>query len=61
MVKRLALVAICFSCLTGNALAQDAKAVIANAQKHWAIPNPSPIRDRRRTSRSSSAAPMPPR
>ena len=33
MVKRLALVAICFSYLTGNALAQDAKAVIANAQK----------------------------
>jgi glyoxylase-like metal-dependent hydrolase (beta-lactamase superfamily II) len=33
VVKRLALVAICFSYLTGNALAQDAKAVIANAQK----------------------------
>ena len=33
MVKRLALVAACFASLSGIALAQDAKTVIANAQK----------------------------
>ena len=33
MVKRLALVAICLAYLSGNAVAQDAKTVIANAQK----------------------------
>ena len=33
MVKRLALVAICLASLSGNAMAQDAKTVIANAQK----------------------------
>ena len=33
MLKKLALVAICFAYLTGNAMAQDAKTVIANAQK----------------------------
>jgi len=33
VVKRLALVAICFAFLGGNAMAQDAKTVIANAQK----------------------------
>ena len=33
MVKKLALVAICLASLGGNAMAQDAKAVIANAQK----------------------------
>jgi glyoxylase-like metal-dependent hydrolase (beta-lactamase superfamily II) len=33
VVKRLALVAICLAYLSGNALAQDAKTVIANAQK----------------------------
>ena len=33
MVKRLALVAICLASLCGNAMAQDAKTVIANAQK----------------------------
>ena len=33
MVKRLALVAICLAYLSGTALAQDAKTVIANAQK----------------------------
>src|SRR6266566_2579410 len=33
MVKRLALVAICLAYLCGNAMAQDAKTVIANAQK----------------------------
>ena len=33
MVKRLALVAICLASLCGSAAAQDAKAVIANAQK----------------------------
>jgi glyoxylase-like metal-dependent hydrolase (beta-lactamase superfamily II) len=33
VVKKLALVAICFAYLTGNAMAQDAKTVIANAQK----------------------------
>jgi glyoxylase-like metal-dependent hydrolase (beta-lactamase superfamily II) len=32
-VKRLALVAVCLASLSGNALAQDAKTVIANAQK----------------------------
>ena len=32
-MKRLALVAICLASLSGNALAQDAKTVIANAQK----------------------------
>src|SRR4029450_11742766 len=32
-VKRLALVAICLASLSGTALAQDAKTVIANAQK----------------------------
>jgi glyoxylase-like metal-dependent hydrolase (beta-lactamase superfamily II) len=32
-VKRLALVAICLACLVGNAMAQDAKTVVANAQK----------------------------
>jgi glyoxylase-like metal-dependent hydrolase (beta-lactamase superfamily II) len=33
VVNKLALVAICFACLSGNAIAQDAKTVIANAQK----------------------------
>ncbi len=33
MVKKLAFVAICFAYLSGNAMAQDAKAVIASAQK----------------------------
>src|SRR5262247_2110325 len=33
MVKKLILVAICLACLCGNAMAQDAKTVIANAQK----------------------------
>src|SRR5260221_6125607 len=33
MVKRLALVAICLAYLCGNAIAQDSKTVIANAQK----------------------------
>ena len=33
MVKRLALVAMCLAYLSGNAMAQDAKSVIANAQK----------------------------
>ena len=33
MVKKLALVAICLAYLCGNAMAQDAKTVIANAQK----------------------------
>ena len=33
MVKRLALVAICLAYVCGNAMAQDAKTVIANAQK----------------------------
>jgi glyoxylase-like metal-dependent hydrolase (beta-lactamase superfamily II) len=33
VVKRLALVAICLAYLSGNAVAQDAKTVIANAQK----------------------------
>jgi glyoxylase-like metal-dependent hydrolase (beta-lactamase superfamily II) len=33
VVKKLALVAICLASLNGNALAQDAKTVIANAQK----------------------------
>ena len=33
MLKRLALVGICLASLTGTALAQDAKTVIANAQK----------------------------
>ena len=33
MVKRLALVAMCLAYLSGNAVAQDAKSVIANAQK----------------------------
>ena len=33
MVKRLALVVMCLAYLSGNAMAQDAKSVIANAQK----------------------------
>jgi glyoxylase-like metal-dependent hydrolase (beta-lactamase superfamily II) len=33
VVKRLALVAVCLAYLSGNAMAQDAKSVIANAQK----------------------------
>ena len=33
MVKRLALVAMCLAYLSGNAMAQDAKSVIVNAQK----------------------------
>src|SRR5262247_2929923 len=33
MVKKLAVVAICLAYLCGNAMAQDAKTVIANAQK----------------------------
>ena len=33
MVKKLALLAICFASLAGTAIAQDAKTVIANAQK----------------------------
>jgi glyoxylase-like metal-dependent hydrolase (beta-lactamase superfamily II) len=33
VVKKLTLVAICLACLCGNAMAQDAKTVIANAQK----------------------------
>jgi glyoxylase-like metal-dependent hydrolase (beta-lactamase superfamily II) len=33
MVKKLAVIAICLACLCGNAMAQDAKTVIANAQK----------------------------
>ena len=33
MVKKLALIAICLACFSGNAMAQDAKTAIANAQK----------------------------
>src|SRR5205823_1454141 len=33
VVRKLTLVAICLACLSGTAMAQDAKAVIANAQK----------------------------
>jgi glyoxylase-like metal-dependent hydrolase (beta-lactamase superfamily II) len=33
VLKKLSLVAFCLACLCGNALAQDAKTVIANAQK----------------------------
>jgi glyoxylase-like metal-dependent hydrolase (beta-lactamase superfamily II) len=33
VVRKLALIAICFAYLSGNALAQDARTVIANAQK----------------------------
>ena len=33
MTKKLALVAICLSVLSGNAMAQDARTVIADAQK----------------------------
>ena len=33
MVKTLALVAVALACLSGSAMAQDAKTVIANAQK----------------------------
>ena len=33
MVKKLALIVICLACLCGNAMAQDAKTVVANAQK----------------------------
>ena len=33
MAKRLALIAVCLACLCGNAMAQDAKTVIASAQK----------------------------
>src|SRR6476661_6440956 len=33
MVKKFAVIAICLACLCGNAMAQDAKTVIANAQK----------------------------
>ena len=33
MLKRVALVAICLASLCGTAMAQDAKTVIANAQK----------------------------
>jgi glyoxylase-like metal-dependent hydrolase (beta-lactamase superfamily II) len=33
VVKRLAFVAICLACFCGNAMAQDAKTVVANAQK----------------------------
>ena len=33
MVKKLAVVLICLACLCGNAIAQDGKTVIANAQK----------------------------
>src|SRR6185436_796096 len=33
VVKKLGLIAICFACLCGNAMAQDAQTVIANAQK----------------------------
>ena len=33
VVKKLALVAICLAYLCGNAMAQDAKTVIADAQK----------------------------
>src|SRR5215468_9698741 len=33
MVKKLAVIAFCLACLCGNAMAQDAKTVIANAQK----------------------------
>jgi len=33
VLKKLALVGICLASLTGTALAQDAKTVIANAQK----------------------------
>jgi glyoxylase-like metal-dependent hydrolase (beta-lactamase superfamily II) len=33
VVKRLALVAICLACPCGNAMAQDARTVVANAQK----------------------------
>ena len=41
MVKKLAFVAICFAYLGGNAMAQDAKTVIANAQK--ALGDPTSI------------------
>ena len=33
MVKRLAIIAICLACPCGNAMAQDASTVVANAQK----------------------------
>jgi glyoxylase-like metal-dependent hydrolase (beta-lactamase superfamily II) len=33
VVKKLAVIAICLACLCGNAIAQDAKTIIANAQK----------------------------
>jgi len=33
VAKRLALIAVCLACLCGNAMAQDAKTVIASAQK----------------------------
>ena len=41
MVKKLALVAICLASLCGTAMAQDAKTVIANAQK--ALGDPTSI------------------
>ena len=41
MVKKLALVTICFASLSGSAMAQDAKAVIANAKK--ALGDPTSI------------------
>src|SRR5688572_24426450 len=41
VMKRLALVAIGLACLGGNAMAQDAATVIANAQK--ALGNPGSI------------------
>ena len=41
MVKKLAFVAICFAYLGGNAMAQDAKTVIANARK--ALGDPASI------------------
>jgi hypothetical protein len=41
VLKKLALVAICFAYLSGNALAQDAKSVIANARK--ALGDPTSI------------------
>ena len=42
MVKKLAFVAICFAYLSGNAMAQDAKAVIASAQKALGDPKSIP-------------------
>ena len=56
MIKKLALAGICVSYLCGNAMAQDAKTVIANAQKALGDPKSITYSGPRRTSRFSSAA-----